>query len=225
MTFEVVLKRKDGSSFPAEVNVKYIAIDKPCSVFIFHDITERKEAEERIEQVSAHDLLTGLYNRRLLMERLKEEVKRATRNESMLSCFVIDIDHFKEINDTKGHLVGDSVIKQLADFLRQNMRQTDIIARYGGDEFIALLPDTDKGGLEIVGDKLIKKASDMVYNEAGKDIKRTVSIGAACFDGKSIKEKYITDEILTMLCDAVINDADTALYRAKEEGRNRVVIL
>ena len=225
MIIEGLLKRKNGSTFPAEISTRYIVADNPYTGFIFRDITERKEAEERLKEINTYDVLTGLYNRRCLIERLQEEAKRAIRNGSKLSCFVIDIDNFKSINDAKGHLVGDSAIKQLAKFLKQSMRQTDIIGRYGGDEFIVLLPDTDKAGLRTVGDKLIKQVAKMVFDEVGKGVKRTVSLGAACFDGKSIKEKYITNEILTMLCDAVINDADTALYRAKEEGRNRIVVL
>ncbi|MBI5747335.1 MAG: diguanylate cyclase [Nitrospirae bacterium] len=171
-------------------------------------VKKTEEANSRLAILSITDDLTGTYNRRFLHERLKEEVGRAARYDQVLSCIMLDIDNFKQINDTHGHLAGDYVIKELAGILKESVRAIDIVARFGGDEFTILLPNTDM--VEAV--KLVKRIRDIVdrhrfkFNEIYMNI--TVSLGV-CMNHDSKDE------------DQLIKCADDALLHAKANGRNQ----
>lgn len=164
-------------------------------------------------ELAVRDDLTGLYNRRHFMQVLQIEWKRAVRFRRDLTVLIIDVDFFKAYNDTFGHLHGDQVLKQLAEVLRRNIREVDTIARFGGEEFIALLPDTDKlGGLHVA-----EKLRSLVEQErfpiphSGEMRPLTISVGVAVYpdDAGQIED--------------LIDHADIALYEAKDNGRNRVV--
>ena len=157
------------------------------------------------------DQLTGLYNRRFFWEAGRIEFIGAQRNRENLSVIMLDIDRFKNINDTFGHHIGDMVIRQLAVIISRNIRGVDIPGRYGGEEFIVILPGTDSNGAKFVAEK-IRKLSELEKVDSGRDemVKFTVSIGVA-----SYLEEIVTFEDL-------VKRSDEMLYRAKEGGRNRV---
>ena len=177
------------------------------------DVTERKALEEELIRQAHIDYLTGVNNRRYFMERAEHELRRAKRYGKQLSIFMLDIDHFKMINDRHGHKVGDLVLKMLADVCLSALRDIDILARMGGEEFAVLLPETeDSVALEVA-----KRLQDSI-NEANLvlegqlAIKIHVSIGVA-----SMTSPYDDMDIL-------LHRADTALYEAKNTGRNRICV-
>ena len=171
-----------------------------------------KDAYERIEQVAIHDELTGLYNRRFLMEVLAREQSRARRMNSAFAVCLFDIDHFKAINDTYGHAVGDAVLKHFALISNSGLREVDVLGRYGGEEFLLILPDTDRSGA-CTGAERVRaaiEAAGFPQLPADRRVTVTVTIGVAA-SGR--------DETV----EALIGRADGALYEGKAAGRNRVV--
>ena len=171
------------------------------------DISERKELARRLEYFVDHDFLTGLFNRRHFEQELTRETDRVSRYGGPGAVLVIDIDNFKDVNDTFGHRAGDDVLKGVAGLLRERLRQTDIVARIGGDEFAVLLPQTDADHAQSVADELVKAMGRQTAVLADRSIHITSSIGVTMFDG-------LTDiEVLAY--------ADLAMYEAKEAGRNR----
>jgi len=170
---------------------------------------ELQEKNSKLHQLSITDELTGLFNRKHLMETLDAEVTRSKRNEHTFALLVIDIDHFKLINDTYGHQKGDEVLRLLGDIFHDTVRSCDYVARYGGEEFIVMLPEVGTaGGLE-VAERIRARVARESINRKGDRI--TVSIGMAMF-----AEHGDTTEVL-------FQQADQALYAAKTAGRNRVV--
>jgi len=174
-----------------------------------------KEIEKMREDallLSYIDDLTGAYNHRFFIEQLTMEVERQKRYPSPLSLLMIDIDYFKQYNDTNGHLAGDEVLRAIAILIRRGVRQTDIVARYGGEEFSAVLINTGKEGAREVAERVRRNVAEASFpNEnAQPDGDVTVSIGVATF---SPSVSTLTD---------LIREADNALYRAKKVGRNRV---
>ncbi|MBI2092997.1 MAG: diguanylate cyclase, partial [Deltaproteobacteria bacterium] len=163
--------------------------------------------------LSIKDELTGLYNRRHFQTVLQIEWKRAVRFHRSLSLLMIDADHFKKYNDTFGHLQGDKVLREMANLLRKNVREIDTVARFGGEEFIILLPDTDKKGSVAVGEKLRKiiEAYRFIDTSGTTVSPITISVGIASYP----------DDVREL--DDLIDHADIALYDAKDAGRNRVV--
>ena len=171
------------------------------------DISERKDLARRLEYFVNHDFLTGLFNRRHFEQELARETERVARYGDPGAVMVIDIDNFKDVNDTFGHKAGDDVLKGVGALLRQRLRQTDIVARVGGDEFAVLLPQTAADHAQVVADEMVKALGRQVAMLADRSIRVTASVGVALFDG-------LTDiEVLAY--------ADLAMYEAKETGRNR----
>jgi len=162
------------------------------------------------EQVGS-DPLTGCLNRRSLESRLRADLRHARRRASSVAVAAIDLDHFKEINDTKGHPVGDVVLQQLAGIMKSTARDTDSVARFGGDEFVIVLPDTGWQGALTFAERLRRRVDDFTFGPAGTPITLTISIGVALGRGSD----PISSEML-------IKEADNALYKAKTAGRNRV---
>lgn len=163
-----------------------------------------------LDRRSRTDGLTGLSRRGPFEERLREEVARATSFRTTFSILMIDIDHFKHLNDTYGHQVGDEVLKTVSARLREGLYETDVIARYGGEEFVCLLPRSDPNGLLMKADQLRARVADQAFIIGVEAIQVTISLGIAHFprDGAS--------------AEAVMAAADRALYAAKAAGRNRV---
>ena len=175
------------------------------------DITERKLLEEELRRQSHVDYLTGVYNRRHFMERAEQELSRAHRYGKPLSMLILDIDHFKLINDRYGHKVGDTVLKAVADLSHATLRDVDILGRLGGEEFAVLLPETDQPAALDAAERLRETiANARIPLNGGDPVSFSVSIGVSSMGSAE-------DNI-----DSLLNRADKALYEAKGGGRNRV---
>lgn len=176
-------------------------------VFSFYDVTETREKQRRIEYLSHHDQLTGLYNRNFVEEILGTEMARADRYHQVLSMIILDLDHFKKVNDTYGHPIGDKVLKETAAITASNVRKADIPARIGGEEFIVIMPQTSAGNAMTVAEKIRVMLEQHEHPLVGKVC---ASFGVAeRLSGESFEAWY--------------KRADAALYQAKQGGRNRVV--
>ncbi len=185
--------------------------DTDCAAVITHqDITARKLLEFDLKKLAETDELTGLKNRRKFLAKADKVLERLKGEGMPASMFIIDLDHFKIINDTHGHAAGDEALRHVAEQFKQGIRRGDLLARIGGEEFAVLLPNTDEWGAVMVADRVRTLVADSAADtEAGK-LHLTASIG------------------VTSLCrsdrnpDAALGRADAALYRAKDEGRNCV---
>jgi len=164
-----------------------------------------------IETLAITDGLTGVYTRRYFIERFDEEIKRSRLRKSNLSFLMIDADHFKKINDQHGHLAGDLVLKEISEIIQENVREIDIVGRFGGEEFCVVLPDTALEGSRVVAERIRKSAEKRLIKAYDATVRMTLSIGLSVFpgDGKLLEE--------------LMDKADWALYRAKSQGRNCVV--
>ncbi len=165
-----------------------------------------------LEMQATHDGLTHLLNRHALEPRLKDEFQRAQRYREPLSVLMLDIDHFKRVNDSYGHLGGDACLIKLSAMLRKNARKQDIVARFGGEEFVLVLPHTEAEPAAMLAERIRRKMESMRISHDGQDICCTISIGIA-----TIAEHIADEKMLLEL-------ADQALYEAKENGRNRVCV-
>lgn len=173
---------------------------------------ELKEKAVFLEEKAMTDELTSLYNRRYIKQRLIEELARAKRFKTSISCLILDVDQFKSINDTYGHLQGDLILKEFAAVVKSLMRSIDIVGRYGGEEFVVILLQTDIEGAKILAEKIRKSVENYNFPGPTEAIKLTTSIGIASFIEEEIED-----------ADALFYMADHALYKAKEMGRNRVI--
>lgn len=178
---------------------------------------ENATNHERLKRVGLTDSLTGVNNRRFFDQRLSEEVARAQRSGEPLACLFLDIDHFKRINDQHGHRIGDRVLSEVAGLIRDQLRSTDVLGRYGGEEFSALLVNAKKEkALEIAERIRSVIASQAFALEGGDAISATISIGVSSL-------QISAGEGLDNIAEELVDRADQALYLAKNAGRNRVV--
>jgi|GEM_PF-5309621 len=177
------------------------------------DITGRKQAEDQLKIMATTDELTGIFNRRCFMEMARKEVERATRFNYDLAFIMFDVDRFKNVNDTYGHDVGDKVLRMLSSTAGECLRTVDVLARIGGEEFAALLPETDLDGALLVAERIRKEIEDMSVPCPQGEVRVTVSLGLVMFNGSSGGQ----------LGD-LMKASDKALYRAKDNGRNRVEV-
>ncbi|WP_319524022.1 diguanylate cyclase [uncultured Desulfosarcina sp.] len=174
-----------------------------------------KAAVEEIHQMSVTDPLTGIYNRGYINKRLPQEIRRAHRYGRDLTLVLCDIDHFKRVNDTYGHLAGDAVLKSFARCLAGSIRQqVDWVGRYGGEEFLIVLPETHLEGALVLTERIRRTLESTPIETSGKTTGITSSFGVACFS-PGTRKAVITPE-------ALLQEADNLLYRAKSGGRNRV---
>ena len=171
---------------------------------------ENARAYQRTKELSHRDDLTSLYNRRYFFDRLEKEVERAKRYERTFSLILIDIDHFKNYNDTHGHLEGDRALKNIAEVINNKIRKADILARYGGEEFVVILPETDKESAIIAGEKLRAGVEKLNLRDGRSGGPLTITLGVSSFP-------LDTKEAIELL-----ERADQALYFGKAQGRNRV---
>ena len=210
---EFRLKRKDNESIWCEFLGSQIELADNYMGVVWSvlDITKQKQLQTKLEEQAITDFLTGLYNRRYFTSRLREQIFLIQRNpEFTIALMMFDLDHFKRINDTYGHITGDTVIKEFVNIMKRNLRKTDISGRIGGEEFAVVLPNTSMDNTLILASRIKEEVEAQSIKYDDKYISFTVSIG------------------ITMLtCDDIDSDmafirADTALYTAKEKGRNRI---
>lgn len=202
---EYLMVKKDGSLFYCETNANVLKDKNNKAIGVLHierDITERKKLEEELKDLAIKDQLTGLYNRRKIDQVLMQEKDEA----DYLSVIMADIDMFKLVNDEYGHLVGDQVLMEIAAILTKGIRKTDILGRWGGEEFIIICTDTDLEGATVLAEKLRELVAAHYFIGVGK---KTCSFGVA-----QLRKDETIDELLLR--------SDLALYQAKERGRNRV---
>ncbi|MCX8043007.1 MAG: sensor domain-containing diguanylate cyclase [Desulfobacterota bacterium] len=211
---DTVLRSRDGRVIPIDVSGAPIrdASGKIIGcVFVFRDVTRRKEMEERLRELALRDGLTNLYNHREFFRLCREECERAQRYGFPLALLMLDIDFFKRVNDTFGHPAGDEVLRYVAATLTLNIRSSDRAARYGGEEFAVIMPQSGAAEATVAAERIRQAiACRPVVFEDGKTLSVTVSIGVAAYPEHGRKEHEL------------VQSADAALYRAKQGGRNRV---
>jgi diguanylate cyclase (GGDEF)-like protein len=189
------------------LNLLICALISAVVLFLVYVATRRYQ--QRIAALATTDVLTSLPNRRGFDLLAAQALQEAIRDKSPLSAMLLDLDHFKQLNDTHGHLAGDHVLRGFAQSLQSNLRQSDIICRWGGEEFILLLKDTGSSTARQLGEKIRQQTEEQVFPFNGVNLRVTTSIG--------ITELHGDDSL-----DRLIARADRALYRAKQSGRNRV---
>jgi len=175
-------------------------------------IAHQKQIEKQLQRLAVIDDLTGLYNRRYFTTSLEREFEQGRRYNKGLSCLMMDLDHFKQINDTCGHAFGDFVLREFSNRLKKNLRSTDFAFRYGGEEFVLLLPHTALKNALILGERILQSCRTEPFQDDGQSLSATVSIGAVCFNHHQPE----TPKNMIIM-------ADKKLYQAKETGRDRIV--
>jgi diguanylate cyclase (GGDEF)-like protein len=183
--------------------------------FISQLLRKITEARQQLLKLATIDDLTKLYNRRYFFERFNQELERAKRYRRPLSCIIMDLDYFKEVNDTYGHLAGDQVLSGIAQILQNNCRQSDLAGRYGGEELILLLPETEAAGALIIAERIREMIEQhRTVDGKGAVIGVTVSMGVASLGGAELGDLDVNERI--------VQYADDALLQAKKDGRNRI---
>jgi two-component system cell cycle response regulator len=173
---------------------------------------ELELANKRLRKLSITDGLTELYNHRHVHELLRDEFERSTRSGEPISVAMMDLDHFKKVNDTYGHPTGDVILYETARIIRETAREIDMVGRYGGEEFIALLPNTGEDAAAQFAERVREAVHGHLYRDEATEVRMTVSCGVAAFPAAGVDSP-----------EALLKRADEALYRAKSGGRNRVV--
>ncbi len=191
------------------VNVLELKIRVSSMLRIRRLTNELEDANRQLQTMASVDPLTQLANRRVLDERLEQEFARAVRHRHPLACLMIDVDHFKRVNDTHGHVVGDRVLTHVAAAIRTTIRKTDLAGRYGGEEFLVLVPETPATGAQVLAERLRRA---IAASSEGDLPRVTVSVGIATTEGEVASSAEL------------LRRADEALYAAKEGGRDRVVV-
>lgn len=205
--------RADGTRFWSSTLITPIELpdsDEPGYSMIVRDISSDREEREALRSALFNDHLTGLANRRAFHDMATRELRHWTRQPRPLSLLLIDADHFKRINDEYGHAAGDAALRHLAAVLGSGLRALDVVARLGGEEFVALLPGTDIDGAEALALRLCERVAQSTLDVDGHEIRCTVSIGVATM-ASDLQD-----------IDALLQRADRAMYAAKSAGRNRV---
>ena len=209
---EIWNKRKNGEIYPEWLSITAVSDDSGETshyVAIFSDITSEKENEERLYHLAHYDALTGLPNRMLFYDRLRQALSQARRNNAHAAVMFLDLDGFKAINDTLGHQAGDLLLQQVAQRLSATLRESDTVARFGGDEFTVIIPGADGvPGVETAAAKLIE-AVNPLYQLQQHQVSVTASVGIALYPQHGMD----VDELVT--------HADIAMYQAKHGGKNR----
>ncbi|MCP4021273.1 MAG: diguanylate cyclase, partial [Desulfobacteraceae bacterium] len=217
--FETKRLTKHGSSIAVIVSascIKNLKGEILNFVVILTDITEQKQAKEelkllnlKLKHKATHDFLTGAPNRRAIIENLKKELIRAKRKNSPLSIGLCDIDHFKHVNDTFGHHVGDDVLCGFVKSVQNILRPYDLLGRYGGEEFLLIVPDSSRSVEKDIYERVRAAIADHKIITKSVEVGITISIG-------------VTNNRIYETADAMLTSADAALYRAKDNGRNQV---
>ncbi|WP_152486763.1 diguanylate cyclase [Halopseudomonas pelagia] len=199
-----------GKSFPAEISIAPLSADSNDLLLEIRDVSHRKALEQQLQLLATQDSLTGALNRRAFNERAQQEFKRAARYQQPLSLAILDLDHFKSINDSYGHLAGDHALQQFAGLCRRLLRESDIFSRFGGEEFVVLLTQTDDAAAMALLERLRQEVSKLALQQGAESFGLRVSVGLATWQAG--------DQL-----DSLFKRADQALYAAKSSGRNRVI--
>jgi diguanylate cyclase (GGDEF)-like protein/PAS domain S-box-containing protein len=207
--YESEIVTKEGTRIPVEFEGRVMTIDgKTYRMSVMRDIRRRKASQARIHYLAHHDLLTGLPNRALLLDRLDFILASARRRDTQVAVLFIDLDNFKTVNDSLGHVAGDALLKIAATRIEKTLRTMDVVSRHGGDEFLVVLPDLENDQSPIaVADKLLAAIAEPVELE-GQSLSVSPSIGISVFPRDGVTP------------DALIKNADAAMYLAKERGRS-----
>ncbi len=213
-TLEMVAVRKDGKEIPIELSLSAIKLKGEWNAIgLIRDISARKEAEEKIKELARTDSLTNLLNRREFHAIVSIEMERANRYGRKFCLLMGDLDRFKRVNDTYGHLVGDKVLQAVAQVLRENVRKVDSVARYGGEEMAIVMPEVGKEGAAIMAERLRKLVEGIdISVENAKIISTTITFGVASYPDDGATE------------DDLVRCADDAMYAGKVGGRNQTVV-
>jgi diguanylate cyclase (GGDEF)-like protein len=190
--------------FPEHVRTRLVLFKQSLALALNNALDH-----ERLQRLAAIDPLTGLYNRRFGMARLREEFSRAVRQKVPLGVLMFDIDHFKKVNDTHGHLIGDRILTQVSAICRSAVREGDIVMRYGGEEFLAILPVASKENITEIGERIRRIIEETQFDVGTQLIQITISIGGAAYPGLKIETES-----------DLVKCADEAMYSAKNSGRN-----
>ncbi|MBO0959006.1 EAL domain-containing protein [Neobacillus sp. MM2021_6] len=206
---EVIANRRDGTEFPVEIQIGKRYVQDRCLIAItIRDISNKKHYEEKIKYMAYHDALTDLPNRRLYNQQLTSMLNEARQSNQPLALLYLDMDRFKYINDSLGHIIGDKMLEAIAKRLVASVRDKDLVARVGGDEFNILLPNTDREkALEIAEDILAVCKEPFFVDQYELFITTSIGISIFPFDGEDAQ--------------VLMRNGDAALYRAKEQGKNR----
>lgn len=208
---ERIFKKKNGKFLYLELNSRYVNFNnKKMWIAFVRNITDRKKMEKKLMELSITDELTQLNNRRYLLKQLKEKLKEVTPKKP-LCVSMLDIDHFKKVNDTLGHSAGDEVLKGFAKILTENLRKNDLIGRYGGEEFIIVFLNTPLKDAE----KIMEKLRLVIYNTSWNYPELQISFSGGLLEIKEPKKITVKNTIIQV---------DELLYKAKEGGRNKIEI-
>lgn len=218
---EAMARRKDGTLFPIDLSVSEAKVhDERFFVGIIRDITERKAVEAELqaakaiaEEAAIHDPLTGLWNHNKILEVLLEEMARSDRLGSAVSLVMVDLDHFKAVNDGHGHVVGDEVLREIATRLQNAVRVYDSVGRFGGEEFMIVLPGTGPAEAELAAERIRVEIGKTSIPTSKGSLEVTASLGVVTRQGELANDAT-----------ALLVAADTALYESKDAGRNRVTV-
>jgi diguanylate cyclase (GGDEF)-like protein len=172
---------------------------------------ENSRLFDKVKALSIRDSLTGLFNHRHTMDQVANEFGRVGRYEGGVSLLMIDIDHFKAVNDEHGHPVGDAILREVARILKDTLRVVDSVGRYGGEEFVCILPHTNHEEARLTAERIRGAIADHAFRLGSQQCHVTVSVGVATYPSERVDSPG-----------ALLREADKALYRAKQSGRNRV---
>jgi len=207
---------RDGEEFWIDTNIVPLR-DAHGHVTHFatigRDLTATKRLQQELRRIASTDPLTGLLNRRRFLEQAESEFLRSLRYQHELAVVMLDIDYFKAINDSHGHFAGDLVLIAMSRATEKLLRGTDILSRWGGEEFVILMPETPLAGAAILAERLREVLAQLAVDTAAGTLRLTISAGVAA---RGVPDTGITD---------IMQRADTALYEAKEQGRNRIQVL
>ncbi len=205
--------RKDGNEFPVEVTISKIKVEENIEMTaVIRDISEKNKLLEELLLASQEDHLTNLYNRKYFSRRLQEEITRSKRFQHGFTLMMLDIDHFKKVNDTYGHDCGDKVLILLSSILKEKLRETDVVCRWGGEEFLLLLPESTAETGVVAAEKIRTEVEAREIEYDGQAVKVTCSIGIhfCSYDNMDFNE--------------IVLEVDKAMYTAKKNGRNQIAL-